>query len=107
MKIMRMNKKVSKDFEIKNIGKYHDLYIQIIHYCQPKYLRTLEICVLNYTNFILQRRFFNSLKKTKVKLDLLTNIDMLLIVEEGIRGVIYHSVYQCAKANGKCMKDYA
>ena len=34
-----------------------------------------------------------TLKKTKVKLDLLTNIDMLLTVEKGIRGEICHSIY--------------
>ena len=34
-----------------------------------------------------------ALKKTKVKLDLLTDIDMLLMVEKGIRGEIYHSIY--------------
>ena len=47
-----------------------------------------------------------ALKKTKVKLDLLTDIDMLLMVEEGIRGGICHSIYQYAKANNKYMKDY-
>ena len=31
---------------------------------------------------------------------------MLLMVEKGIRGVIYHSIYQYAKANDKCIKDY-
>ena len=33
-----------------------------------------------------------ALKKTKVKLDLLTDIDMLLMVEKGIRGGICHSI---------------
>ena len=45
-------------------------------------------------------------KKTKVKLDLLTNIDMLLMVEKGIRGGICHSIYRYAKANVKYMKGY-
>ena len=45
-------------------------------------------------------------KKTKVELELLTNIDMLLMVEKRIRGVIYHSIKRYAKANNKCMKDY-
>ena len=47
-----------------------------------------------------------TLKKTKVKLDLLTDIDMLLMVEKGIRGGICYPIYQYAKANNKCMKDH-
>ena len=47
-----------------------------------------------------------ALKKTKVKLDLLTDIDMLLIVERGIKGGICHSVYRYANANNKYMKSY-
>ena len=47
-----------------------------------------------------------ALKKTKVKLDLLTDIDVLLLVEKGIRGGISHSTYRNAKANNKYMKDY-
>ena len=35
-----------------------------------------------------------ALKKTKVKLSLLTDIDMLLMVGKGIRGGIHHSIYQ-------------
>ena len=46
------------------------------------------------------------LKKTKVKLDLLTDINMLIMVEKGITGGIYHSIYQYAKANNKYMKAY-
>ena len=42
-----------------------------------------------------------ALKRTEVKLDLLTDIDMLLMVEKGIRGRVCHSTYQYAKANSK------
>ena len=45
------------------------------------------------------------LKKAKVKLDLLTDIDMLLMVEKGIREGIYYSIYRYSKANNKYMKD--
>ena len=31
---------------------------------------------------------------------------MLLMAEKGIRGGIYHSIYQYAKANKKQMRDY-
>ena len=47
-----------------------------------------------------------ALKKTKVKLDFLTNTDMLLMVEKGINGGICHYIYRYAKANNKYMKDY-
>ena len=48
----------------------------------------------------------SSSEKNKVKLVLLTGIDMLLKLEKGTRGGICHSVYQYAKANNKYMKDY-
>ena len=46
------------------------------------------------------------LKNTKVKLALLTDVDMLLIVKKDIRGGICHSIsiYQYAKANNKYME---
>ena len=46
------------------------------------------------------------LKRTKVKLDLLTDINMLLKVEKCIRGGICDSIYRYAKAENKYMKDY-
>ena len=33
-------KRVCKDFEIKNLGEYHNCMFQVIHYCQVMYLRT-------------------------------------------------------------------
>ena len=45
-------------------------------------------------------------KKTKVKLDILTNIEMLLMIEKGIRGGICHAVYGYVKANNKHMEGY-
>ena len=47
-----------------------------------------------------------ALKKTNSKLDILTDINMLLMVENGIRGGIWQSIYRYAKANNKYMKGY-
>ena len=44
-------------------------------------------------------------KKTEVELDLLTDVDMLLMVEEGIRSGICHAKHRCAKANNKYMEN--
>ena len=46
------------------------------------------------------------LKKAKGKLDLLTDINMLLKVEKGIRGGISHSIYRYTKTNNRYMRDY-
>ena len=48
----------------------------------------------------------SSLTKTGVKLELLTDIDMLLMVEKGIRGGICQAIHRYAKANNKYMKSY-
>ena len=45
-------------------------------------------------------------KKTEVKLELLTDIDMLLMVEKGIGGGIRHAIHQYAKVNNEYMKEY-
>ena len=47
-----------------------------------------------------------AIKKTKVKIDLLTDIVMLLMVEKGLWGGTCHSIYQYAKASNKYMKNY-
>ena len=39
------------------------------------------------------------LKRTREKLELSTDIDMLLIVDKGIRGGICHAIHRYAKAN--------
>ena len=46
-----------------------------------------------------------ALKKTKVKLDLLTDIDILVMLEKFIRGGICYAIHQYAKASNKYMKD--
>ena len=81
-------KRVCKDFEIKHLGEYHDLYLK----------RDTLLLADFFENFIKMFlkmyhldpvKFFSSpglawqaaLKKTEVKLELLTDIDMLLMIE--------------------------
>ena len=47
-----------------------------------------------------------ALKKTEVKLNLLSDVIMQLMVEKNIRGGICQTFYRDAKANNKYMKDY-
>ena len=50
--------RVCKNFEIKNIGEYHDIYMfKVEHYCWMMLLRTLKICVLMYMKLILKNSF--------------------------------------------------
>ena len=46
------------------------------------------------------------LNMTKVELELLTDIDMLLVVEKGTKGGICQSIHRYSKANNKYMKNY-
>ena len=102
-------KRVCKDFKIKNLEKYHDLYVQSNTLLLADLLENfrnmcLGIYKVNLTapGLVWQAPF----KKTKVKLDLLTDINMLLMVGKGIRGGVCTAIYRYAKANNKYMKDY-
>ena len=46
-----------------------------------------------------------ALERTEVKLEILTDIDMQLMVDKGFRGGIYHTSIRYAKANNKYMKN--
>ena len=45
-------------------------------------------------------------KKTGIELELLTDINMLLMVEKGISGGICHGIHRHTRANNKYIKKY-
>ena len=96
--------RICKEFETKKIGEYHDLYVQSDTFENFRNV-CLEIYELDPEKFLSARglAWQAALKKTKVKLSLLTDIDMLLMVEKGIRGETCRSIYRYAKANNKYM----
>ena len=44
------------------------------------------------------------LKNTRVKLELLTDNDMLMMIDKGIRGGICHAIHRYSKENNKYIK---
>ena len=45
--------RVSEEFKTKNLGKFHDLHVQVIHYYLQMYMKTSETNILRYINLIL------------------------------------------------------
>ena len=94
-------------------GEYHDLHVQS---------DTLLLAVVfeNFGNMCLEIYgldpvYFVSapglawqacLKKAEVKLELITDYDMLLMIEKAIRGGICQATHGYAKANNKYLKNY-
>ena len=109
----RHGNNVFKKFKLKNLAEYHDLYNQSDTLLLADVFENFRnMCIKVYE---LDPAHFLSLpglgwqaclKKTNVKLELLTDYDMLLMVEEGIRGGICHAIHRHAKANNKYMNNY-
>ena len=105
-------KRVFKDFNNKNLGDYHDLYVHIDTLLLSDIFENFRsMCIEIYK---LDPAYFLSapglawsicLRMTGVKLELLTDIDMLLMIEKGIRGGICHAIHRHAKANNKYTKN--
>ena len=70
--------------------------------------KCIEIYELDLAHFLSAPGFAwqACLKKTGVRLELLTNIDMLLMAEKVTRGGICHAIHRYAEANNKYMKNY-
>ena len=109
-------KRVCKVFKVKNLGEYHDFHVQsdillfadVFKNLRNMFLRIYELDPTLPPTFLTATRLTwqAALKKTKVKLDFIISMDMLLILEKVVRGGICHSIYCYAKANKKYVKEY-
>ena len=104
---------VFKGFKLENLGDYRDLYVQSDTLLLADMFENFrDMCIKEYeldpAHFLSLPRlpWQACLKKTNIELELLTDYDMLLVVEEGIRGGICHSIHRYVKANYKYMKNY-
>ena len=109
----RHGKNVFKGFKLENLGDYHGLYVQSDTLLLADVFENFrDVCIKEYeldpAHFLLLPglTWQTCLKKTNIELELLIDYDMLLMVEEGIRGGICHSIHRYAKANNKYMKNY-
>ena len=92
--------KVWEGFDMKNLGEYHDLYLKSDVLMLSNVFETFRNDCLNhhkpdpahfYTTPGLAWQV--ALKKTNVRLELLTDPDMLLMFEKGIQGGIPQAVH--------------
>ena len=104
--------KVFEELKIKNLDDYHDFNVQsdtllVADVIENFRNKCIEICEVDSAHFLSAPGLAQQacLKKAGVKLELLTDIDMLLVVEKGIRGRICHAIHRYAKANKKYMKN--
>ena len=109
----RHGNNVFNKFKLNNLGDYHDLYVQsdtllladVFENFRDMCLKEYELDPVHFLS-LPGLAWQACLKKTNIELELLTDYDMLLMVEEGIRGGICHSIQRYAKANNKYMKNY-
>ena len=111
-KDFRFAQKVWKKFAISNMGDFHDLYLQTdvllladgFEQFRKTYLEQYDLDpAWYYTSPGLS--WDALLKPSGAELELLTDPDMLLMLEQGIRGGISTITHRFARANNKYMGD--
>ena len=104
---------VFKNLINENLGHHHNLYVQsntllLADVFQNFRNMCIKVYELDPVHFLSAPglAWQACLKKTDVKLELLTNVNMLLMVEKGIKGRICQVMHKYVKANNNYMKDY-
>lgn len=106
-------KNVWNTFEIKSLGEYTDLYVKSDVLLLADIFEKFRLtCKKNYDldpAFYLTApslSFDAMLLKTKVKLELLSNLEILRMIQSGIRGGICLCSKRYAKSNNKYQTDF-
>ena len=104
--------RIWKEFGMKNLGEYHDLYLKSdVLLLADVFEEFRNVCMENYS--LDPAWYYTSpglswdalLKHSGVSLELLTDPDILLLFEKGIRGGISMIPNRYGKANNKYMGD--
>ena len=106
-------KNVCSTFNINNLGEYHDLYVQsdttlhadVFENFGDKCINVDKLDPAYYLSAP-SLSWHSGLKMTGQALELLTDKNMLLLLEKGIRGSICEAATKYKKANNKYMKNY-
>ena len=105
--------KVRETFGIENMGQYHDLYLKsdvllladIFENFREQYRDIYGLDPAHYV-FLPNSSLDSALKMTGVRLDLISDVNMQLLIEKGMRGGISTITHRYAQANNKYMKNY-
>ena len=102
-----------KTFNNKNLSNYHDLYVQShVLLLANEFENFRNQCIKNYDldpAYLLPLpclAWQACLKTTKIKLHPITDQEMLLMIEDGIRSGITHVLTKSLPANSTYLKDY-
>ena len=104
--------RVWKEFRIRNLGEYHNLYLKTDVILLANVFEAFrDTCLEHYS--LDPAHFYTSpglawkacLKCTGIRLELLTDTDMLLMFERGIRRGITQAVHRYAYVNNKCIGE--